>query len=58
MPITRIDGCSIGGRVGPVTATIRAHYWALHERPDYTTLPDCTTPPDYTISIDMDAVEG
>lgn len=45
MPITRIDGHSIGDGMGPVTATIRAHYWALHERSHYTT------------PIDMRAVE-
>ena len=38
MPVTRVDGCSIGnGEVGSVTKEIKDLYWERHEFPDWNT---------------------
>ena len=38
MPVTRVDGCSIGnGDVGSVTKEIKDLYWERHEFPDWNT---------------------
>jgi branched-chain amino acid aminotransferase len=38
IPVAQLDGAPVGsGRPGPVTARIRATYWAWHEDPRFTT---------------------
>lgn len=41
MPVSTVDGAPVGeGRPGPVTETIRARYWDLHDDPAWSTAVD------------------